>query len=219
MSEELSMTEDERELLKLRTDYAFKWFDLHAKQRMTLFNYFLIIAGILANGLLLSFKDDKAAGGAPPTAVAQTATTLPATLPSSVVVVQNNYAGPSPAAPPATSGVSQMKIVRIGIGLLGCLAAAVFIMFDVRSRDLTARSEDALERLEREHLFPDGYNLKVNSAVDPVDIQLGMLRVQRDAKMREGQKRDWKANLLKMKWWIWILEGLVGVGFAASIFL
>src|SRR6266542_2175460 len=30
-------------------DYAWKWFDLHAKQRITMFNYFLVVTGILAN--------------------------------------------------------------------------------------------------------------------------------------------------------------------------
>ena len=45
-----------RELLHLRLDYAWRWFALHAKQRVTMFNYFLVASGILANayGLLLS---------------------------------------------------------------------------------------------------------------------------------------------------------------------
>lgn len=34
---------------KIAFDYAWKWFDFHGKQRMQLFNYFLIITGILAN--------------------------------------------------------------------------------------------------------------------------------------------------------------------------
>lgn len=34
---------------KTAFDYAWKWFDFHGKQRMQLFNYFLIITGILAN--------------------------------------------------------------------------------------------------------------------------------------------------------------------------
>ena len=37
------------DLLKLRFDYAWKWFDYHAKQRITMFYYFLIIIGILAS--------------------------------------------------------------------------------------------------------------------------------------------------------------------------
>jgi hypothetical protein len=37
------------EVEKQRFDYAWKWFDYHAGQRMQLFNFFLIITGILAN--------------------------------------------------------------------------------------------------------------------------------------------------------------------------
>ncbi len=42
-------------LLRLKADYAWQWFALHAKQRVTMFNYFLVASGILANayGLLL----------------------------------------------------------------------------------------------------------------------------------------------------------------------
>ena len=47
--------EIDRELLHLKLDYAWRWFALHTKQRMTMFNYFLVASGILANayGLLL----------------------------------------------------------------------------------------------------------------------------------------------------------------------
>ena len=45
------------DLVKLQFDYAWKWFDFHAKQRTTLFNYYLIIAGILANALVTSYKE------------------------------------------------------------------------------------------------------------------------------------------------------------------
>ena len=47
--------EIDRELLRLKLDYAWRWFALHAKQRVTMFNYFLVASGILANayGLLL----------------------------------------------------------------------------------------------------------------------------------------------------------------------
>ena len=48
-------SEIDRELLHLKLDYAWRWFALHTKQRMTMFNYFLVASGILANayGLLL----------------------------------------------------------------------------------------------------------------------------------------------------------------------
>jgi hypothetical protein len=43
---------DLTEIDKTRLDYAWKWFDFHAKQRMQLFNYFLIITGILASAFV-----------------------------------------------------------------------------------------------------------------------------------------------------------------------
>ena len=45
------------ELLKVRLDYAWKWFDFHAKQRVTMFNFFLIGCGILANALVVAHKE------------------------------------------------------------------------------------------------------------------------------------------------------------------
>ena len=47
--------EIDRELLHLKLDYAWRWFALHAKQRVTMFNYFLVASGVLANayGLLV----------------------------------------------------------------------------------------------------------------------------------------------------------------------
>src|SRR5450759_4327950 len=40
------------ELLKTRSQLAWNWFEFHARQRMTMFNNFLIITGILVNGAL-----------------------------------------------------------------------------------------------------------------------------------------------------------------------
>ncbi|HEV3083916.1 MAG TPA: hypothetical protein VGY66_29305 [Gemmataceae bacterium] len=45
------------DLVKLQLDYAWKWFDFHAKQRTTLFNYFLIITGIFANAIVAACKE------------------------------------------------------------------------------------------------------------------------------------------------------------------
>ena len=36
----------------LEFDYAWKWFEFHAKQRTTMFHYFLLITGILANAFV-----------------------------------------------------------------------------------------------------------------------------------------------------------------------
>jgi hypothetical protein len=43
------------DLDKLRLDYTWKWFDFHAKQRMQLFNFFLIITGILATAFVSAY--------------------------------------------------------------------------------------------------------------------------------------------------------------------
>ena len=52
---ELPQFERDQTLLPLKLDYAWRWFSLHAKQRVTMFNYFLVASGILANvyGVLL----------------------------------------------------------------------------------------------------------------------------------------------------------------------
>ena len=40
------------ELLELRLDYAWKWFDFHARQRTTIFNFFLLTVGLIANAIV-----------------------------------------------------------------------------------------------------------------------------------------------------------------------
>jgi hypothetical protein len=214
------MTDDD--IQKMRADYAWKWFDLHAKQRMTLFNYFLIIAGIFANAILLSFKDgggsSQAADPAASRSLVTPATTQPTTAPLNVTVTQivtGVSDSPATQSGARSGGNGTVKPIRRYIGVLGAFAAIAFIIFDVRSRALTKRSEDVLEQLERDLIFPDGYKFTADGAGN----QLGILRNERDTKMREGQKSDFMANATKMKWWIWALEGLVGVGFLASIFV
>lgn len=38
--------------LATRTDYAWDWFAYHAGQRLTTFNFFLVIVGVLTVGLV-----------------------------------------------------------------------------------------------------------------------------------------------------------------------
>ena len=54
MSDDPEVKSD-RELLDLKLDCAWRWFSLHTKQRVTMFSFFLVASGILANayGLLL----------------------------------------------------------------------------------------------------------------------------------------------------------------------
>jgi hypothetical protein len=47
---------DMSEVEKQRFDYAWKWFNYHASQRMQLFNFFLIITGILANAYVGAYE-------------------------------------------------------------------------------------------------------------------------------------------------------------------
>lgn len=43
------------DLSRLQFDYAWKWFEFHARQRMIMFYYYLIITGIFGNALILAF--------------------------------------------------------------------------------------------------------------------------------------------------------------------
>jgi hypothetical protein len=44
-----------------RFDYAWKWFEFHARQRTTMFNFFLIATGVVANGIFTLIAKDHAA--------------------------------------------------------------------------------------------------------------------------------------------------------------
>ncbi len=51
----MAVTQDE--LSKRRFDYAWDWFKFHAKQRTDMFNFFLIITGVLASAYVSLRKD------------------------------------------------------------------------------------------------------------------------------------------------------------------
>lgn len=56
---EIKSTSDEdnlTEVEKQRFEYAWDWFNYHAGQRMQLFNFFLIITGILANAYVSAYE-------------------------------------------------------------------------------------------------------------------------------------------------------------------
>src|SRR5690349_3082540 len=44
--------------LKEQRDYAWSYFQLHANQRMTSFNFFVVIAALLTTGLARSLEND-----------------------------------------------------------------------------------------------------------------------------------------------------------------
>ena len=54
MAQELEI-EGDSSLHQMRFEYAWRWFDMHARQRVTMFNFFLLSTGVLANayGILL----------------------------------------------------------------------------------------------------------------------------------------------------------------------
>jgi len=45
------------EITQLQFDYAWKWFDHHSRQRITMFNYFVVFVGIVATALGVVFKE------------------------------------------------------------------------------------------------------------------------------------------------------------------
>jgi hypothetical protein len=45
------------EILKLRVSYAWGVWEFHGRQRFSMFNYFLVITGILVNGYLTALKE------------------------------------------------------------------------------------------------------------------------------------------------------------------
>lgn len=52
------MPHDETELLKMRLDYAWNYFESAARQRMLFINYFLVAVGILASAYGLALKEE-----------------------------------------------------------------------------------------------------------------------------------------------------------------
>jgi len=47
----------ELEILKLQAKYAWDWWEFHGRQRMSMFNYFLLVTGVLVNGYLVALKE------------------------------------------------------------------------------------------------------------------------------------------------------------------
>jgi len=45
-------------LISIQFDYGWKYFDFHAKQRTTMFNFFILFAGMLANAYVLLLNKD-----------------------------------------------------------------------------------------------------------------------------------------------------------------
>jgi hypothetical protein len=150
---------------EIRFEYAWRWFDFHAKQRMQLFNFFLIITGILANAYVAAYRD-------------------------------------------------RLHFMTIAVSLLGVLQACGFFVFDLRSRLLTRFSEDVLEKLERDWIFPESFaESHINQG-----RRLSILLRDSEQNMREGSGRArGLRELLKIKTWIRAIELFVGLAFLAAL--
>lgn len=151
------------EIMKLRFDYAWKWFDFHAKQRMQLFNFFVIITGVLATAFATAYDKD-------------------------------------------------LHYVSLAVCLLGSIAAIGFIVFDIRSRELTRYAEDVLDKLEQDWLFPGA------ASTTEDQVPHGLMRREVANKMREGMagERGWR-NFRKIKVWVRAIEGLVAIAFMIGL--
>src|SRR5258708_21730830 len=53
----MRLPEWELDLLKLRLDYAWKWFSFHADQRTKMFNFMLIVVGIFATAVVAAVEE------------------------------------------------------------------------------------------------------------------------------------------------------------------
>ena len=161
-------TNDDIELQKARFDYAWKYFDSAARQRMLFFNYFLIIVGILGSAIGFAFKE-------------------------------------------------QLYPLVICAGLFGALAATAFIAFDVRMLAFVNRALRILDWLERQWLFPDG--LTASLPDEKKAQQLGLARIEPDARTTGNVSHSNGCKATKVKWWIRSVECVATVGFLIAVII
>jgi len=96
--------------------------------------------------------------------------------------------------------------IRIPIGIMGFFTSMAFLVFETRNRWLCKVSEDILEKLENEVIFPPDF-------LDRDGNIMGPLSVDRRIGMREGQKLTVKRLFLKHKYWIRIMYIIVALYF------
>lgn len=53
-----TLLDGDLESVKARLGYAWNVWEFHGRQRMNMFNYFLVIVGILVNGYIAALKDN-----------------------------------------------------------------------------------------------------------------------------------------------------------------
>lgn len=160
------LKDDYAKLTELRLDYAWKYFESAAKQRMLFLNYFLIAVGILASAYGFALKE-------------------------------------------------KLYPVAIFVCFFGLIASIGFIFFDIRMLAFVERALKALETLERQELFKDGYlHVKPSQAKGQ---QLGLARIEPDHRASGHIDLNTGHMLTKTKFWLRFIEGAAAVGSIAGI--
>ena len=156
----------DHDLMNLRFEYAWRYFESAARQRMLFFNYFLIAVGILASAYGFSIKE-------------------------------------------------KLYPLAFFVCLFGLFASVAFVVLDMRMLAFVERGLWVLEALEREYIFPDGYEGGVVS--DDRTKQLGLARIEPDRKA--SGTTDWKTGhaMTKVKFWIRLVEIVAALGFASGL--
>ena len=142
-------------LIQIRFDYAWRYFSLHARQRVAMFNFFLLASGILvsAYGLLLREQFYWQAGC---------------------------------------------------VAIVGLVVSLVSIGLDVRNHQLVHFGEEALLRLEQDHLLSDTPQSPSANLPEYAIVS------------RESGSGGSFSFLTKHKLLFRFLEGFVGVAFLAA---
>jgi hypothetical protein len=105
-----------------------------------------------------------------------------------------------------TSDKEDYSGMRLPIGTMGVITSLAFLFFEIRNRGMCKVAEDIFEKLENEFIFP-GEFLGENGN------KMGPLSVDRRIGMREDQKFTFKRLVLKHKYWIRVMYGLVALYF------
>ena len=108
----------------MQFEYAWRWFDLHARQRVSMFNFFLISVGALASAYGLLLREQFYGGSAV-------------------------------------------------VALAGILVSVVSCLLDERNHSLVKIGEEALEKVEKEHL--NGFAILTDERQPPAMLKHGWL--------------------------------------------
>ncbi len=139
-------------LTQMKFDYAWRYFSLHARQRVTMFNFFLLGSGVLGNACVLLLRE-------------------------------------------------QLDWQAGVVAAIGFFVSLVAIGLDVRNNQLVRLGEEALRRVERDHLILVGKN-------PPEYAILTLDRCQEQSSEKHKRILKW---LLKHKVSIRSVEGIVAI--------